>query len=186
MVASSSSTEPPAESAPPSRSKKHVSAQPSGRSPGAETASKESQPTSRAAGGVAQVLEVDVRENKQPTNAIDGFAQQLGRLDALVNNAGDGYWQRVAEADPDEWRKEVEINLSAPMYASRAALDHMIRADSGHTHSRVQSTCASRTSNSSHRRPRRPSRQGMPVSAKSTRPSLQISEVADRPVALVG
>jgi len=85
-----------------------------------------------AAGGVAHVFEVDVRDSARLTRAIDDFAGQQGRLDVLVNNAGYGYWERVADADPDEWRKEVEINLIAPMYATRAALTHMIAAGHGH------------------------------------------------------
>lgn len=85
-----------------------------------------------AAGGGAHVFDVDVRDSERLTRAIDDFAERQGRLDVLVNNAGYGYWERVADADPDEWRKEVEVNLIAPMYATRAALAHMLAAGHGH------------------------------------------------------
>ena len=85
-----------------------------------------------AAGGAAHVYEVDGRDSAVLTRTIDDFAVQQGCLDVLVNTAGYGYWERVADADPDEWRKEVEVNLVAPMYATSAALAHMIAAGHGH------------------------------------------------------
>lgn len=86
----------------------------------------------QAAGGTAHVLQVDVRDSAALTRAVDDAANRWGRLDVLVNNAGYGYWERVADADPDEWRREVEVNLLAPMYATSAALPHMIEAGRGH------------------------------------------------------
>ena len=85
-----------------------------------------------AAGGAAHVLAVDVRDSARLTRTIDDFASHQGRLDVLVNNAGYGYWERVTDADPDEWRKEVEVNLIAPMYATSAAIAHMNAAGHGH------------------------------------------------------
>ena len=75
---------------------------------------------------------VDVRDSDSLTHAIDELTTQQERLDVLVNNAGYGYWERVADADPDEWRQEVEVNLLAPMYATSAALAHMVAAGHGH------------------------------------------------------
>lgn len=84
------------------------------------------------AGGAPHVFEVDARDSARLARAIDDFAVQQGRLDILVNNAGYGYRERVADADPDEWRTEVEVNLIAPMYATSAAVAHMIAAGHGH------------------------------------------------------
>lgn len=84
------------------------------------------------AGGTAHIVPVDVRDTAGLAEAIDDTAQRCGRLDILVNNAGYGYWVRTAEADPDQWRQEVEVNLLAPMFATSAALPHMVAAGTGH------------------------------------------------------
>ncbi len=84
------------------------------------------------AGGTAHVLPQNVRDGGGLARAIDETAERYGRLDILVNNAGFGYWERTADADPEQWRKEVEVNLLAPMFATSAALVHMIAAGAGH------------------------------------------------------
>ena len=84
------------------------------------------------AGGTAHVLPQNVRDGAGLARAIDETAERYGRLDILVNNAGFGYWERTADADPEQWRKEVEGNLLAPMFATSAALVHMIAAGAGH------------------------------------------------------
>ncbi len=84
------------------------------------------------AGGTAHVFPHDVRDGAGLALAIDESAEQRGGLDILVNNAGYGYWERTADADPEQWRKEVEVNLLAPMFATSAAVRHMIAAGGGH------------------------------------------------------
>ena len=84
------------------------------------------------AGGTAHILPQNVRDGAGLARAIDEVAERYGRLDILVNNAGFGYWERTADADPEQWRKEVEVNHLAPMYATSAALVHMIAAGAGH------------------------------------------------------
>jgi NADP-dependent 3-hydroxy acid dehydrogenase YdfG len=84
------------------------------------------------AGGVAQVVPVDVRDGALLTEAIDEVAYRCGRLDILVNNAGVGYWERTVDANPADWRHEVEVNLVAPMFATSAAVPHMLARGAGH------------------------------------------------------
>jgi len=84
------------------------------------------------AGGTAHVIPQDVRDGAGLARAIGETAERYGRLDILINNAGFGYWERTADADPEQWRNEVEVNLLAPMFATSAALVHMIAAGAGH------------------------------------------------------
>ena len=84
------------------------------------------------AGGVAQVLAVDVRDGERLTDAIEQVVRRWGRLDILVNNAGVGYWERTIDANPENWRHEVEVNLIGPMFATRAAVPHMLEGGKGH------------------------------------------------------
>lgn len=83
-------------------------------------------------GGTAVVHAVDVSDTTRLTTVVEEVAAEHGRLDILVNNAGYGYWEAWSDADPDEWRREVEVNLLAPMYASRAAIPHMLAGGGGH------------------------------------------------------
>lgn len=84
------------------------------------------------AGGTAHVVPHDVRDGAGLARAIDDTAEQRGRFDILVNNAGYGYWTHTTDADPEQWRKEVEINLLAPMFATSAAVRYMVAAGAGH------------------------------------------------------
>jgi NAD(P)-dependent dehydrogenase (short-subunit alcohol dehydrogenase family) len=56
----------------------------------------------------------------------------LGPVDLLVNNAGSpGPLGPLAEADPDEWWRCLEVNLRGPLLCSRAVLPGMIARRSG-------------------------------------------------------
>lgn len=83
-------------------------------------------------GGRAQVIKTDMRDTTQVTGMVEDAMDRWGRLDILVNNAGVGYWEPVLEADPEEWRREVEVNLLAPMFATRAAVPAMVAQGGGH------------------------------------------------------
>jgi NAD(P)-dependent dehydrogenase (short-subunit alcohol dehydrogenase family) len=50
---------------------------------------------------------------------IDG---RFGGLDILVNNAGEGVFRKVAEMQPEEWHRNIDLNLNGPFYCSREAL----------------------------------------------------------------
>jgi 3-oxoacyl-[acyl-carrier protein] reductase len=84
-----------------------------------------------ARGGAATVLAADVADAKALQAAIDGVAEQLGRLDILVNNAGitkDGLALRMSDED---WDLVVDTNLKSAFVASRAAARHMMRGKFG-------------------------------------------------------
>lgn len=83
-------------------------------------------------GGQAQVITTDMRDTRQVTKMVETAIARWGRLDILVNNAGVGYWESVLNADPDEWRREVEVNLIGPMFATRAAVPAMVEQGGGH------------------------------------------------------
>ncbi|HYW44548.1 MAG TPA: SDR family oxidoreductase [Bryobacteraceae bacterium] len=52
-------------------------------------------------------------------NAVD---TEFHGLDILVNNAGEGVFRKVSEMTPEEWRRNIELNLNGPFYCSREAL----------------------------------------------------------------
>lgn len=82
-------------------------------------------------GGRAHAHEVDVTDPAAVRTAVERVATELGGIDVLVNNAGYGVWAPAAEADLDEWRKMVDINLNGVLATTHAALPHLTAAAQG-------------------------------------------------------
>jgi NADP-dependent 3-hydroxy acid dehydrogenase YdfG len=82
------------------------------------------------AGGRAFPVPADITDGSQAEAAVDSVVSELGRLDVLVNNAGLMLIGPVAQAPEDEWQRMIDINLSALLNVTRAALPHLTRAAS--------------------------------------------------------
>jgi len=82
----------------------------------------------RATGGKALVIEADFADEPQARQAVEQTVADLGRLDILVNNAGVMLLGPVVGAPIDEWQRMVQINLLGLLYASHAALPHLLNA----------------------------------------------------------
>jgi NADP-dependent 3-hydroxy acid dehydrogenase YdfG len=82
-------------------------------------------------GATAIALEVDVADEAQARAFVTGAAERLGRLDALINNAGVMLLGPVESGDPDDWRRMVDVNLLGLLYCTHAALPIMREQGSG-------------------------------------------------------
>ena len=80
----------------------------------------------------ALALATDVGEEQQARAFVEGAHAQLGRLDALVNNAGVMLLGPIEGAPTDEWRRMVHVNLFGVLYCTHAALPLMRAQGSGH------------------------------------------------------
>lgn len=83
------------------------------------------------AGGVALRVEADVTKGGDISAMVDKVVSEWGRLDILVNNAGVMLLSPAAEAEFDDWRRMVELNLLGLMGTTKAALPHL-KAAKGH------------------------------------------------------
>jgi NADP-dependent 3-hydroxy acid dehydrogenase YdfG len=82
-------------------------------------------------GGTAVALEVDVSDEAAARGFVEAAHERLGRLDTLVNNAGVMLLGPVEQADSEDWRTMVNVNLLGLMYCTHAALPIMLGQESG-------------------------------------------------------
>ena len=85
----------------------------------------------RAAGGIADVLTLDVTDAAAVTAAVAALVERHGRLDILVNNAGITRDQLMLRMKRDDWDAVLSTNLTAAFVAAQAALKPMIKQRAG-------------------------------------------------------
>jgi NAD(P)-dependent dehydrogenase (short-subunit alcohol dehydrogenase family) len=86
----------------------------------------------RHAGGRALALPADVTDHRAVTGVVAAAESQLGPIDVLINSAGSfRALGNAAQVDPDEWWREVEINLRGPFVCAHAVLPGMIARQRG-------------------------------------------------------
>lgn len=84
-----------------------------------------------AAGGEALALPGDIIDAEFAARIVEDTIGKFGRLDILVNSAGAIQEGWVENANLDEWRQTIELNLMASLYTCRAAIGPMRAQGSG-------------------------------------------------------
>jgi clavulanate-9-aldehyde reductase len=72
--------------------------------------------------GPALVRQVDVSDEEQASGFVQAAHDELGGLHVLVNNAGVMLLGPVADADTEDWRRMISVNLLGLLYCTHAAL----------------------------------------------------------------
>ncbi|HSP33743.1 MAG TPA: SDR family NAD(P)-dependent oxidoreductase, partial [Thermoanaerobaculia bacterium] len=67
----------------------------------------------------------DIVEAGAPEDIVRRTVARFGRLDIIVNNAAHATSTRFPELDVDEWRRALEVNMTAPFLFINAALPIM-------------------------------------------------------------
>jgi NAD(P)-dependent dehydrogenase (short-subunit alcohol dehydrogenase family) len=74
---------------------------------------------------------VDLADPEQADAAMKKIADQLGRIDALVNVAGTFKWETIGDGDPATWDFLYKVNVRTALVASRSALPFLMSAQGG-------------------------------------------------------
>ncbi len=83
-------------------------------------------------GGRAEAVTCDVADYAAMAAAVDLCKEKFGRLDILVNNAALlEPIARLADCDPDDWARVVEVNINGVFNGLRAAIPVMIAQGGG-------------------------------------------------------
>ena len=87
-------------------------------------------PTDQKANGTL-LEQLDVRNRDAVARMIDGVAEQFGRIDVLVNNAGVDLRGSIVELSDESWSEVIDTNLRGAFLCSKFAVPHIARAGGG-------------------------------------------------------
>ncbi len=100
----------------------------------------DTQQACEALGVTARIYAADVANEEQVVALFNQVAQDFGRLDGLVNNAGilrDGILvkakdgQIASKMSLEDWQAVIDVNLTGVFLCGREAAEHMIRLGEG-------------------------------------------------------
>lgn len=78
------------------------------------------------------VTKLDVTSPEDAEAATQAALDRFGRIDVLINNAGNFFAGYFEEITPDQMRRQIETNLFGPMNVTRAVLPVLRRQRAGH------------------------------------------------------
>jgi NAD(P)-dependent dehydrogenase (short-subunit alcohol dehydrogenase family) len=81
----------------------------------------------RRRGGNAVARSDDLGDRRACEALVGGVVDELGRLDALVHNAGLVTFAPIEELEPDQWDRMARVNITAPFWLCRASWSTMRR-----------------------------------------------------------
>ena len=79
----------------------------------------------RELGDRAFAVAGDVTDADAPERMVAAVLERFGRLDVLVNNAAYAHSTRFHDLTAEEWRRAIEVNLTAPFLLTHAAVPAM-------------------------------------------------------------
>lgn len=79
----------------------------------------------RSAGGIADVLALDVTNLDSMQSFIDFAVQLHGRVDVLINNAGVMPLSKLEALKVDEWNRMIDVNIRGVLHGIAATLPLM-------------------------------------------------------------
>jgi NADP-dependent 3-hydroxy acid dehydrogenase YdfG len=86
----------------------------------------------QAGGGTCHIATCDIRNQQATEAAIASLIEQLGHLDALINNAGLVIRKDAFHLSMEDWHALIDTNVNGLFYATRAVLPNLRDQGSGH------------------------------------------------------
>jgi NAD(P)-dependent dehydrogenase (short-subunit alcohol dehydrogenase family) len=77
-------------------------------------------------------IQLDVTDRGADFDAVKRAADHFGKLDVVINNAGNGHFGMIEELTEGEVRSQLETNLFGALWVTQAALPIMRAQRSGH------------------------------------------------------
>jgi len=96
-----------------------------------EEGAREAADEVRAAGVRAETRRLDLAEHAEVQDVIGGLADDLGGIDALVNNAGTGGAGPFTETSLEDWQYVIDVDLTGQFLAAQEAARRMLAAGGG-------------------------------------------------------
>ena len=93
-----------------------------------EDAARETAQAIEAAGGQAVLAPFDLGDAAAVEAGVKAVADANGGLDILVNNAGIAIDQLLMRAKNDDWQRSLNVNLTGPFVACRAASRYLLKS----------------------------------------------------------
>jgi 3-oxoacyl-[acyl-carrier protein] reductase len=79
----------------------------------------------------AVVKVIDISDFQAVETAVKEIAGELGRVDVLVNNAGVEKRAPFLEIRPEDWQRQLDVNLSGTFYCTQSAAREMAKQNYG-------------------------------------------------------
>jgi 3-hydroxy acid dehydrogenase / malonic semialdehyde reductase len=80
-----------------------------------------------------KLLELDVRDEKKVTQAIQSLDADWQNIDVLINNAGlAAGGDKIQNANPADWDQMIDTNVKGLLYVTHAVLPNMVKRNLGH------------------------------------------------------
>lgn len=74
------------------------------------------------------VIPAALEDPATPERVVSEVVGRFGRLDVLINNAGFGLPTLFADSEPEEIRRQLDVNFVAPVLVARFAIPHLLES----------------------------------------------------------
>lgn len=96
-----------------------------------ENATKAAEALNDIGGGKALGIVCDVRKMEDQIGVVSKTLDAFGKIDALIANAGVGYFANIEEMEIEKWHEVIDTNLTGVFYSIKAAL-HALKETKGY------------------------------------------------------
>ncbi|ATH61832.1 SDR family oxidoreductase [Staphylococcus pasteuri] len=82
--------------------------------------------------GNVKVVATDVTDKREVQQLIDTAKDTFGRLDIVVNSAGQMKSSKITDYNVDDWDSMIDVNVKGTLYTIQSALPTLLEQSSGH------------------------------------------------------